>query len=53
MCLFQVYSKMIQLYIPTYIFFRFFSLIGYYKILSIVSRAAQQVLVLYIVLYIC
>ena len=30
---FQVYSKMIQVYIYSF-FFRFFSLIGYYKIWS-------------------
>ena len=38
--MFQVYSKVIQLY--TYIFFfRFFSIIGYYKILNIVPSAIQ------------
>ena len=39
---FQVYSKMIQLYISyaIHIFFRFFSItIGYYKILNIVPSA--------------
>ena len=47
LCWFQVYSKVIQLYI--YIFpFRFFSLIGYYKILSIVPCAIQWVLVGYL-----
>ena len=38
LCYFQLYSKVIQLYIHIYInlfFFRFFSIIGYYKILSI------------------
>ena len=37
------------IYISIYIsFFRFFSLIGYYKILSIVPCAIQQVLVVYL-----
>ena len=40
LCYVHMYSKMIQLYI--YIFFRFFSLIGYYKILSRVPCAVQQ-----------
>ena len=49
--MFQVYSKVIQLYIYLYIIyiykdintflFRFFSIIGYYKILSIVPCAIQ------------
>ena len=42
LCWFQVYCKVIQLYIYIYIyifFFRFFSLIGYYKILSVVPCA--------------
>ena len=34
---FQVYKKMIQLYM--HFFFRFFSIIGYYKLLSIVPWA--------------
>ena len=40
--MFQVYSKVIQLYICEYIyrfFFRFFSFIGYYKILNTVPCA--------------
>ena len=41
LCLFQVYSKVIQLYIC--IFFRFFFITGYYKILNIVPYAIQQV----------
>ena len=42
LCYFQVYSKVIQLYMYIYtFFFRFFSLIGYYKILSIVPCAMQ------------
>ena len=61
MCQFQVYSKVIQLYIYTCIhihththiyiyifFFRFFSIIGYYKILSIVPCAIKQVFVGYL-----
>ena len=46
-----MYSKVIQLYIYTYIaytyqyiYFRFFYIIGYYKILNIVSCAIQEVL---------
>ena len=35
--MFQVYSKVIKLYIYiTLLFFKFFSVIGYYKILNIV-----------------
>ena len=42
LCYFHVYSKVIQLHIYIYIyFFRFFSLIGYYKILSTVLCAIQ------------
>ena len=49
MCQFQVYSKMIQLYIYIYLFFfRFFSFVGYYKILSIFSCAVQQILRVYV-----
>ena len=55
LCYFQVYSKVIQiyLYISIYLylylfFFRFFSIIGYYKILNIVSCAIQLVLVVYL-----
>ena len=36
LCQFQVYNKLIQLYIYSF-FFRFFSHIGYYRILSRVS----------------
>ena len=46
--MFEVYRKVIQLYIYIYIcihmyifFFRFFSIIDYYKILNIVSCAVQ------------
>ena len=43
---FQVYSKMIQLYIDMHLFFfKFFSHLGQYRILSKVPCAAQQVLV--------
>ena len=38
--LFQAYSKMIQLYICIS-FFKFFSIIGYYKMLNIVPCAIQ------------
>ena len=35
MCLLQIYSKVIQLYVYMYLFFfRFFSHIGYYRVLS-------------------
>ena len=49
LCQFQVYSKVIQLYI--YIcsfFFRFFTHIGYYRVLSRVPCAVQQVLAGYL-----
>ena len=47
-CQFQVYSKVIQLYIYMHLFFfRFFSHLGYYRLLSRVSCAIQQVLVVY------
>ena len=39
LCYFLLYSKVIQLYI--YIFFRFFSIIGYYRVLTIVPCATQ------------
>ena len=40
---FQMYIKIIQLYIYiyTYLFFKFFSIIGYYEILSVVPCATQ------------
>ena len=48
-CQFQVYSKVIQLYIYIYLFFfRFFSHIGYCRVLSRVSCVIQQVLVDYL-----
>ena len=47
LCYFQVYSKVIQLYIHIY-FFRFFSLIGYYKILSIVPCAISLLFIYFI-----
>ena len=48
LCQFQVYSKVIQLYTYIYLFFfRFFSPISYYRILSRVPCAIQQVLVVY------
>ena len=48
LCQFQVYSKVIQLYIYMYLFFlKFFSHLGCYIILSRVPCAIQQVLVGY------
>ena len=42
LCWFQVYSKVNQLYMYIYpLFFRFFSIIDYYKILNIVPCAIQ------------
>ena len=41
-----MYGKVIQLYI--YIFYRLFSVIGYYKILRIVPCAIQEDLVVYL-----
>ena len=41
LCLFQVYNKVIQLYICIF-FFRFFSIISYYKILNIVRCAISR-----------
>ena len=49
LCQFQAYNKVIQSYIHIYpFFFRFFSHIGYYRILSRVPCALQQVLVDYL-----
>ena len=49
LCWFQVYSKVIQLYVYTYLFFfRFLSPLGYYRILSRVPCAIQQDLVGYL-----
>ena len=46
LCQFQVYSKVNQLYICMYpLFFRFFSHLGYYRVLSRVSCAIEQVLI--------
>ena len=54
---FQVYSKVIQLYIYMYpFFFKFFSHLDYYRVLSRVPCAIQQVLVgylLYTIGFIC
>ena len=42
LCSFQVYSKVIQLYVYIYpFFFRFFSHMGYYRILSRVPCAIR------------
>ena len=49
-CQFQVNSKVIQLYLSTYLFFfRFFSHLGHYRVLSRVHGAIQHVLVGYLV----
>ena len=46
MCQFQVYKKVIQLYIYIYLFFfKFFSHLGYDRILNRVLCAVQQILV--------
>ena len=45
-----MYSKVIQVYIYIF-FFRFFSIIGYYKILNIVPCARQEGLVAYLFIY--
>ena len=48
---FQVYSRVIQLHTHRYthmLFFRFFSIIDYYKILSIVPCAIQLILVIHL-----
>ena len=49
LCQFQVYRKVILLYIYIYsFFFRFLTHVGYYRILSRVPCAIQQVLVGYL-----
>ena len=49
LCQFQVYSKVVRFYIYMYLFFfKFFSHLGYYRILSRVPCAIQQVLVGYL-----
>ena len=51
LCQFQVYSKVNQLYIyryPVFLFLRFFSHIGHYRVLSRVPCAIQQVLISYL-----
>ena len=49
LCWFEAHSKVIQINTYVYIFFlRFFSIIGYYKILIIVPCAIQQVLAVYL-----
>ena len=54
LCQFQVYSKVIQLCIYIYLFFfRFFFHIGYYRVLSRVPCAIQQVLVDYLLYIQC
>ena len=50
-----VYSKLINLYTHTYIYiyFRFFFIIGYYKIVNIVSYAVELVLIYLVYIYVC
>ena len=49
LCQFQVRSKLNQLYTHIYpLFFKFFSHIGHYRVLSRVPCAVQQVLVVYL-----
>ena len=49
LCKFQVYSKVNRLYVYIYpLFFRFFSHIGHYRVLSRVPCAIQQVLICYL-----
>ena len=49
LCYFQVYTKVNQLNIYIYpLFFRFFSHIGHYRVLSRVPCAIQQVLISYL-----
>ena len=46
--MFPLYSKVIQFYIDTHNFFRFFSVTGCYKVLNIAPCAIQWVLVVYL-----
>ena len=48
LCQFQVYSKVNQVHTHTHIFFRFFSIIGHYKILSMVPCAIAGPCLFYI-----
>ena len=49
LCQFQVHNKVNQLYIYIYLlFWRFFSHIGHYRVLSRVPRAIWQVLISYL-----
>ena len=50
LCAFQVYSKVIQLYVYIF-FFRFFYIIGYYKILNLVPCAvySRSLLIIYFI----
>ena len=49
-CWLQVYRKVIQLEVYTYkLFFRFLSLMGYYRLLGRVACAVQSVLVNYFI----
>ena len=43
--MFQVHSKVIQLYIYTYIIFKLLSIVGYYEKLMIVPCAIQETFV--------
>ena len=48
LCQFQVYNKVIQLYISMYLVFKFFPHLGYYRILSRVPYALQQAFIGYL-----
>lgn len=50
MCQFQVYDSDFLIHTPTYLlFFRFFSIIGYYKIVNVVSSPIQAILVVHFI----
>ena len=54
LCSFQVYSKVIQLYVHMYLFFfKLFSHLGYYRILSRAPCPIQEVLVGYLFSILC
>ena len=48
LCQSQMYSKVIQVCMLGIFFFRFFSIMAYYKMLNIVPCAIQEVLVAYL-----
>ena len=47
-CVYNTYMLCINILTESFPFFRFFSLIGYYKILSIVPYVIQEVLIDYL-----